>query len=341
MDRSRIIALLTRKLAGEANSAELEELAALISRYPDSIYYEEILTQLWAEKPAENEPDTAALYQAHRQKYAADFTPENTIAELPAPERTATKKIAPMALAAVTGFLILSCSLFYVLRHKETTMQIIAGKGIRKNVTLPDGTRVWLNSESKLAYASDMLQQGKRIVQLQGEAFFDVAHRHRQPFIVKTGRLSVTVLGTAFNVKDYALEQRSEATLLRGAIELSVNERPAQKILLNPSEKFALEEHRMTITIAHVQPVRIGDEKYIEETSWKDNTLVFKNKTLAELKPRLERWFNVKIRIESDRAKAYRFTGAFKKEDIREAMTAMQLIKPFTFKLRDHDLIIY
>ncbi|WP_219225216.1 FecR family protein [Pedobacter antarcticus] len=354
MDRSRIIELLARKMAGEANSSELEELASLISRYPDSVYYEELLGQLWQESPVENEHDTDDLYQKHLQKYAADFNPDLLLPEIYPDEEPSGKK-SYKAFATIAICLVALSSLLYLTKSTaaKTDTQIVAGKGVRKNVRLPDGTMVWLNSDSKLSYSRQIARQKKRIVHLQGEAFFDVAHRDHQPFIVKTDRMSVKVLGTAFNVKDYAVENSSEATLLRGSIELSVNERAQQKILLNPSEKFALVDGQgkkggnsphstdMTMTIAHVLPVTIGDEQYIEETSWKDNTLVFKNETLEELKPRLERWFNVKIHIESARAGSYRFTGAFKKEEIREAMTAMQLIKPFTFNLKEHDLIIY
>lgn len=354
MDRSRIIELLARKLAGEANSSELEELASLISRYPDSVYYEELLGQLWEESPAENDLDMDTLYQKHLRKYAADFDADLLLPGTYPDEEPSTKK-SYNAFATIAICLVALSSLLYLTKRTvaKTDTQIVAGKGVRKNVRLPDGTMVWLNSDSKLSYSNKISQQKKRIVHLQGEAFFDVAHRDHQPFIVKTDRMCVKVLGTAFNVKDYALESSSEATLLRGSIELSVNERAQQKILLNPSEKFALVEGRskkngkaprsadMTMTIAHVLPITIGDEQYIEETSWKDNTLVFKNETLEELKPRLERWFNVKIHIESSQAGSYRFTGAFKKEEIREAMTALQLIKPFTFKLKEHDLIIY
>lgn len=356
MDRSRLIVLLSRKMAGEASSAELAELASLINFYPESIYYVELLAQLWHEIPAEEKPDTETLFQNHIRTYASDFRQIDiplVVAETEQGAKRRSGLFIPMSIV----ILFLCCGLFYFKNAfiSSKDLLIVAGKGIRKNIQLPDGTLVWLNSDSELSYANDIAKQGKRIVKLKGEAFFDVAHRTGQSFIVQTDRLSIKVLGTAFNVKDYALEQKSETTLMRGSIELSLNERSQQKILLNPSEKFAVVETSrsksidgkvpgssdMKMTIEHILPIQIGQNEYIEEISWKDNALVFNNETLEDLKPRLERWFNIRISIQSDRAKGYRFTGAFKKEDIREAISALQFIKPFTYKFKENDLIIY
>ena len=352
MDKDRIFELLARKMANEATTHELEELDELLARYPDSIYYDEILAQLWvnSRNSTENNPDIDSAYLRHQLKFKNEL--------LLSEKKQATPNWYPskIQLGIFCAVSILFFLVFFFVKKEEQSIlniQIIAGKGLRKKTTLPDGTVVWLNSDSKLSYNSNIGQNSTRIVYLTGEAFFDVAHHNNRPFIVRTSKISVNVLGTAFNVKAYPKDKKSEATLIRGSIELSVNNRPEQKILLSPSEKFAFVQNRagkeegapitqdISLTIEHINPVIIGDKVYIEETSWKDSQLVFKNESFEALKPKLERWFNVRIHMNEQKIKSYQFTGVFNKENIKEALTAMQLIKPFNFKLTANDVIIY
>ncbi|WP_432708450.1 FecR family protein [Pedobacter sp.] len=342
MDKNKILELLARKMAGEASQYELDELNELMSRFPDAVYYEEFLIQVWANSPVTGgaELDTEIAYQGHQAKYANEFRK--------------TKLIGSLVFLFILS--ILTLVYFYHDNTTGPTIEIVAGKGIRKKVTLPDGTLIWLNANSKLSYPADLGKKSKRTVYLLGEAYFDVAHHHTQPFLVRTGKFSVKVLGTTFNVRAYPDEKRSEATLINGAIELSVHTRPKQKIMLNPSEKFALEaaqapgflgagkksDHSdLTLTIEHLKPMLIGRHQYIQELAWKDSILVFKDESLEELKPKLEGWYDVKLTVAETVPESYRFTGVLKNENIKEALIAMQLIKPFKFKLTANEVIIY
>lgn len=344
-------------MANEATPHELEELDELMAAYPDSQHYEEVLKEIWSDMGAQtllHNLHINQLFEQHKLKFSEEFEPEAQEEEMPS---IWYKKYAGVFAIACSLILICLAALFQLNKKTDDfDTEIVSGKGMRKKITLPDGTLVWLNADSKLSYDSDLNKKERRLVYLTGEAFFDVAHRKNRPFIVQTNKISVKVLGTAFNVKAYDLDQVSEATLLRGAIELSVNNGSQQKILLKPSEKFALQEHRkvtkdkrdvqqdsedLTLKIENIAPVRIAGQDYIEETSWKDDVLVFKNESFEELKPKLERWFNVQIEIGERVPKSYRFTGIFKNENIEEALTAMQLIKPFHFKLKADDVMIY
>ena len=353
MDNSRLIELLARKWADEATPAELAELSVLMDQYPDAVYYEEFFMQLWHKSVPADLSDVEISYQAHKLKFYKDFAQEAPVSING--KGTVTDKYL---LAGFIACLLFFFGLFYVSSRQadDQDTQIVSGKGIRKKLKLPDGTLVWLNAASKLTFDSDIDSKAVRIVHLEGEAFFDVAHAKDRPFIVFTDKAAIKVLGTAFNIKAYPSEKCSETTLLRGSIEFSVIGQPNQKIRLNPSEKIALKEdqvtlkkdqallnkgQKLTLTIKHMNTVKIGQTDYIEETSWKDNRLVFNNETLEELKPKLERWFNITIQINSDRAKSYHFTGIFKNETINQALTALQLIKPFTFEQSAHDVTIY
>ncbi|WP_222537694.1 FecR family protein [Pedobacter polysacchareus] len=383
MDNNRIIELLARKKANEATPRELEELKELLTSFPDALYFDEVVSEIWDQEQGiedMSEEELNTFYQAHQLKYkeelvfnsgkadaitgaGADISTETEISSLAFTPDTPTKLNSwfqkySTVLGVACGIFIISMAAFFYLKNsaKEFDTQVFCGKGTRKKIQLPDGTLVWLNAESSLSYDSHLADNKQRIVHLVGEAFFDVAHQKHRPFIVHTQQLSVKVLGTAFNVKAYEKDQGTEATLLRGSIELSMNDKPAEKIILKPSEKFATaapkknqanksgkqdQELPLDLMVESIVPLHIAGAEYIEETSWKDNVLVFQNESLEDLKPRLERWFNIHIELGQTIPSNYRFTGVLKNENIKEALTAMQLIKPFHFKLKADDVIIY
>ncbi len=358
MESNRIIELLTRKLANEATDQELAELHELISRNPDSIYYEEALKELWL--PAANSTDTDRAFKKHILKFQNELNFEEEVGEISSKRSSSFLKRHIKSAAVVFSLLILSVSGYFFLANSVKNSvpvhtEVVAGKGMRKQITLPDGTHVWLNAESKLSFDLDMREKSQRLVKLSGEAFFDVTHDKKHPFIVVTDKMVVKVLGTAFNIKAYQGEKKVETTLIRGSVELSVKGSIPQKFILKPSEKFILEDNEIksvqlksaypindrTLLLQNIDPILMGDKEYIEETSWTENRLVFKNETFAELKPKLERWFNVSIELKNEDIGEYRFTGIFTNENINQALTAMQLIQPFHFKLKSHDVIIY
>ncbi|MGY0035955.1 FecR domain-containing protein [Pedobacter sp. NJ-S-72] len=171
MKRSRIIELLARKMAGEATQHELEELSELINSFPDSVYYDEVLKQIWLNSDEEIDscPDIDRIYQCHKLKFYDELvTPE---LENPVPSVRKYKNLSSAILALCAVFL---AGLFYFGNKSADVFntQIIAGKGVRKNVKLPDGTVVWLNADSKLSYNDDINQKDVRIVHLTGAFFF-------------------------------------------------------------------------------------------------------------------------------------------------------------------------
>lgn len=364
MNDHRIIELLGRKMAGEISELELIELTELMAHYPDAVYYEEIFKQIWA-NPADD-TNTDVLYEKHLLKHEGqlNFNQYRNEQEVPqfenayANEEPSRNKWSGYGLPFIcTILLALAVAIFFYYPKKTEVLvadtQIISGKGIRKNIILPDGTTVWLNAESKLSYDKAMVNRDQRVVMLSGEAFFDVKHDKAHPFIIKTEKISIKVLGTSFNVRAYENDNRTETTLIRGSVELSVNNRPNEKIILKPSEKFILNEQNDSVKedpsiingakmiIEYVAPVIVANKEYLTETSWKENYLVFKNESMEELAPKLERWYNVKIIIKNSKIKNYRYSGAFSKETIDQALQAMQLTKHFNFKIQDHDIEIY
>jgi transmembrane sensor len=345
MSENRILELLSRKLANEATDAELRELQRLLMQHPDGVYYEELFSQLWSLN-TENDADIEAAYHQHSAKYP-DI-------------KNAKRKInwaKPLLLLGAACMLLLLSSLFlWVKFHTDIDnipyTQIFAGKGIRKAVKLPDGTKVWLNSNSKLRFADDIshLTTGRvRRVILEGEAFFDVAKDKQHPFVISTGTFAIRVLGTAFNVKAYRGDCQSEAVLIHGSIELTLAGDEKHKLLLKPNEKFILAVSKATgqasgsrsISIQHVKPIAIQNQQVLEETAWKYNKLVFNDEPFSELVPKLERWFNITIHVKNPSIYQERYTGAFQTESPEQALKAMQIINPFKYEIKNNEVTIY
>jgi transmembrane sensor len=346
MEHTRIIELITRKLAGEATAAELYELQGLLREYPEGIYYEEALKQLW-QNNSTADYDTDQAYSAHKLKYADEFQPAKQV------HFFSKYKSRLLPVAAIT-LIAMACSLWFFMREttQQNLMEIVSGSGIRKTVILPDGSKVWLNASSKIKFDASMNDKPTRSVYLSGEAFFDVTENKRKPFIIKTDKVAIKVLGTSFNVKAYTGEENTETTLIEGMIEFNLLDRPEQKLILKPHEKLAVNElsksgfqkqnvkKNRQLVIESIKPVTIGNRKYIEETSWTENKLVFENETLRELLPRLQRWYNVKIDVKDAQIMDYNFTGVLEKETLEEALSAMKLIRPFNFKIVGNNVIL-
>lgn len=351
--QERLIELLTRKFANEATEEELDELDELLAKNPDAIVTEEFFREIWSSQVQKE--DVGVFYKRHKRKYREEFESmdEDELVIRQTTNRKQKKHLLSMLAAAILS--VAACLFVYINKNIDASpayTQVISGKGIRKSIKLPDGTKVWLNAESKLTFDANINASHERLVTLSGEAFFDVAHFQGKAFIIHTGRVSVKVLGTAFNVKAFPNDKRCETTLIRGSVEVSLNGVPKQKFILKPAEKFTLIEvpakaagrgasDSSIVLIENITPVKVANKAYVRETSWAENKLVFANESLQELAPKLERRFDVKIKITGRAIFGYRFTGSFTSQTIDQALTAMKLIKPFNFTRHDKNVRIY
>lgn len=158
-------------------------------------------------------------------------------------------------------------------------------RGGQYNITLSDGTKVWLNAESELKYPT-RFDGELREVELEGEAFFDVARsvvkNKKQPFVVKTAQQQVEVLGTTFNVQAYSNDEEEKTTLLEGAVQLHVD---ARQVILTPGDQGV-------VSGGGVSKRKVDVEQYL---AWTDNEFVFDETTLEEALRMLSRWYDFEI----------------------------------------------
>jgi ferric-dicitrate binding protein FerR (iron transport regulator) len=241
-------------------------------------------------------------------------------------------------------------------------LEILVPKGQRSQVVLPDGTKVWLNSGTSFKYPVEFLKD-KREVYIDGEAFFNVTHNKKLPFLVHMKEnLSVKVYGTEFNVKCYSEEKIIETTLVNGNIKLikeDDNNHILQEVNIKPNEKATYQKKNLQLVVTKLasvpkiegkakpkpEPQKVREVKPMDDieliTAWKDDALVFHNETFEEISIKMERWFGMKIAITDDDLKQERFTGKFvNKETIYQILDIFNRSEPIKYQIKNQKIII-
>lgn len=343
--------LLAKKLAGEATQGEIEEFEKLLEMYPHLQSAILPVEELWQTKAQENKDDAELKFDILMNKIQEDQTIQESSIIQPFYKRNTFITFS----AAAAAILILVISIFYntVLRDnkqfetridtKMQTRHFVCPVGSKTKIVLPDSSTVWLNSGTKFTYNDDY-GINNRDVTLTGEAFFDV-RKSETPFVIKTANIKIKVLGTAFNVRAYPHEKRSETSLLRGSVEVTLDERPNQRIILKPSEKIIVKNDRQSKdrSIATVQEplivlsgiTKIKDSAVVE-TLWVDDKLIFRSETFDALAKKMETRYGVRILFKDESLKQQRFTGAFTNESITEMLEALQYSHTFQYSIHDN-----
>lgn len=200
-------------------------------------------------------------------------------------------------------------------------------KGQKSILLLADGTKIWLNADSKLTYSKDFGSGATREVSLEGEAFFEVAHNKDKPFIVHTSELDIHVLGTSFNVKSYDEDEKIETTLLKGQIKISkANEPPnTSGLILEPNQKATFKKETKSIDIVQVQATL--------SSAWREDKLVFDETTYAEVINQLERWYNVDITFEGENNLNCKLTASIEKESLEEVLNLLVVTHQISYTI--------
>lgn len=241
------------------------------------------------------------------------------------------QKIAAILVLAValSGFLI---SKYQLITPKELVWtEVVVPKGEIKNIILPDNSVVFLNAGTKLRYADNFPGKTREIF-LEGEAYFDVTHNEKKPFIVHTCETDITVLGTAFNVQAYEDEDIHMVSLERGKVSVGrSSEKPAT---LSPNQSWLLLRNKNTFKV-------YKSDNIAAQSSWRSGKIVFKNQRFADIIRRLERSHNVTFKIENQDIMNYRYTGEFSVEDdIPKILKIINLTAPFTYHIENDTIII-
>lgn len=203
-----------------------------------------------------------------------------------------------------------------------TTQEITVPKGQVNQIFLADGTRIWINSGSKLTLPS-VFSPSERVVRLNGEAFFEVAKDKKRPFIVELNGQQIKVLGTSFNVRAYDNSNKIETTLETGQIQLHVGN---ETKMLNPGEQSLFNKTEKQLVINKVDPVNFS--------SWKEGRYEFQNEDLIEVLKVVERWYDVEIIYDENTFKEMHFSGVIKRnKDAKHFLDLLNLTMPVSYEI--------
>lgn len=363
---------MSKKLTGEASEAELLELSELLENNHNWESIHESLVELWNSKPQKHafNHDSQDAYITHMVRLKGvdpsfQDLDESSISEKPAFLRV-SKKLAAYSFLLI-AVCIIGVNLFLNKGSKDELAELknfnelTINPGSKSKITLPDGSLVWVNSGSKLSYASNFNGKNREVF-LNGEAYFEVTKNASKPFVVHTSGIDIRVLGTAFNVKAFDVEPTIEATLIHGSIEvLKKDDASAGSVLLKPHEKLVykkLLEHNYyaksnlskEVIKAHpsdlksliiIKPISLQiPDSDILETAWLKNKFVFEDERLDNLALRMERWYNIKINIQEQSLVGYRVSGSFVDETAEQALNELKLLIPFNYKIKNNEFII-
>jgi len=195
------------------------------------------------------------------------------------------------------------------------------------SLSLADGTKVWLNSKSKLKYPTNFSGDTRR-VELEGEAYFEVAHRKDQAFIVSCKQQNVEVLGTHFNINAYPDEKGISTTLLEGKVKVSA---AGQSLVLKPNEQSLLIGNKLSLH------QNIETEDVVD---WVNNDFIFKNEDLASILRKLSRWYDIEAVYPEELGKL-EFSGSIsRKKNIQQVLKIMELTELVHFKIEERRVTV-
>ena len=199
--------------------------------------------------------------------------------------------------------------------------------GGQYQVSLPDGTVVWLNAASSLKYPASFANKNQRKVELNGEAYFEVAKDKTKPFYVKSKGQEVEVLGTHFNVNSYANEQAVKTTLFEGSVKVSNS--GAQKIL-KPGQQSVAQNKGVTVGTANLQEV----------LAWKNGYFDFNDEEIQSVMRKLSRWYNVDIEF-NGKITTERFNGGISRyKNISQVLSLLSSTGAVRFKVEGRRVIV-
>jgi transmembrane sensor len=336
----------------------------------------------WATS-AEEDPDIKKEYEkavgvykiltGHKKVNYSDNMKEKAVNRLiniiDASNREKTGKTAKYSLGfistiAAAAAILIGLGLFLGKRtgifdqgDKGVYHEIIVPSGEKSQVLLSDGTKIWLNSESKLRYPGTY-RNSKRAVFLEGEGYFEVSKQNGANFTVYTQEIKVEALGTKFNVKSYPGDKTIETTLVEGSVKVEHSGRKNKfpRIILKPNERFVYTksegdyDRQETGDNEKSSPAKINEQQQIISvttvnteniTCWKDYLLIFDNETLEEIAVKMSRWYKVKVNILDDDLRNHRFTGKFiNNETIFNVLEAINLTTPIEYTMADNEMNI-
>lgn len=332
----RLQLLLHKYIQNTATKTELDEFWTLMATLSDNDLVQLDLQNLWNQKK-EGDPSAEVnwdkAYQLLQQKIEAqeiDYTRKIT----------AVKRRQYFFITAAASLMVCVAILAWKLSERSTVNEpqktILASTDKIKQhrhqtISLPDGTKVTLNENSKLDYPP-AFNQSTRDVYLTGEAFFDVKHDAAKPFLVHTGKFITKVLGTAFNIKAYPAEKEMSVTVTRGRVQVQSDSTKKTLGVLSAGDQLVID--KISIGTSYT---KANVEKVLE---WKVSDMVFDNATVDEASIALSNRFDVEFHFQNELLRRCRFTADFSNDSLKQSLDVICTLINANWKRDNNSSII-
>lgn len=332
--------LLKKYLCNSCTDEELESVVEWLKSHKGSIEGKSMLHELWEELTDEgdfHDIDFSQLLDTihhninlSETRLLIDESGQNLIkgrrigSLLKVITRAAAVLFLPLA-GVLAWHLSQNASAEQNLSYNESFSSVDA---ITK-VILPDGTKVWLNHSSSIKYPA-VFNGKSRDVELNGEAYFEVTHNPKIPFVVNVGDLQVCAHGTTFNIYGYTEDERIETSLIEGNVEIKKKNIDGTTISyqMKPLDRFIYSKSDKKITSSKCE---------FKNYAWKDGKLVFKNASIDEVVKKLSRWYNVDISLKDSILNNFTYTATINQETLPQVLELISLATPVNYSITQRD----
>lgn len=370
------LVLLTKYLCNETDASETIQVKQWEATSPENKAILRKLKKAWNLATA-----GAGMQECDIQKSKEKFLlkliqyQSNKDNESPLYYETGWKIIRNVLAYAALALLLIGLPSLFIYKHYymspidsfdgKLLIQISAPKGSKTEMVLADGSKVWLNAGSVLKYGNDFNKTDREVF-LDGEAYFNVAKNKNKPFLVRTSKLTLRVLGTSFNVKSYSEENTVETTLVQGSVKVEKSDidgtvsnyllKPNQKAIFNKVDGdikfYDLSDNKTIKNVKKEAPVSnlpIKTQNSIEplstlvekDISWKDGYFLVFDETLESIMIRVERRFDIQIEFKNSTIKKLRYTGKIKESTPEQILEALKITSPIEYEIKGKQVVIW
>ncbi|MDM1296703.1 FecR domain-containing protein [Sphingobacterium sp. N143] len=342
MDQDQFLKLLNKEIQGKLTAEEKLLLEKLIIDNPDNKVLYHFIKNQHRTQPSASEK-TEKAFDLLWQKLE-DKVPESV------PKRASAKSRYLLYLVAASIMIFFCVGMWWYSSQQEAIEYKISyssAKGEKRILNLPDGSTVWLNGDSKLYLATDFNKKERR-VKLVGEGFFAVAKNKKHPFIVSYKDSEVKVLGTKFNIRAYQDENKTQTSLVEGAIELK-SQKNGETYRLVPGDKLTIasngnvqpsKDKPRTIMVKRTALTVQEGEKMPSEALWLENKLSFEADPMNIVASKISKWYNRTVLIDNIELEKTTFTGTMENYSLEMALKTILLANPKLHIREENESII-
>ena len=334
----RIVLLITNELTDQISKEDYDVLKDWLQESEENVNYYHSYKEAYLNGKNEIKArNSEKVYEKLSAKLQFKGVIENSESYTKSKPKGSIRKMFRSWLGIAATFLIIITSSWIIYRTsgyykhslEESSLTELIVKsnpsGIKTLITLPDGSKVKLNSESHIEYFLDF--KNGRTVKLVGEAFFDIVRDTLKPFDVEIGDLSIEVLGTSFNVEAFPYEEDIKVALVTGKLKIGKQEEFKMTTLkyLNPDEMIVFDHQSFEY---HIKPfdhnITLG---------WKDGQLIFKEAGFDEVIKKLERWYGVEIKVAPNADMSGKYNGSYKNASLEVVLEGMGFTSDLNFRV--------